>query len=82
MIKVKEAISYTLSILAILAAIGTYGTMRAKNAVLSETVRKHEELLSAYNIPVMNERMKNISDDMKELKILLTDFIKEYNKHQ
>ena len=52
------------------------------SALTRDKVERHEQLLKQYNIAVMNEQMKSVAADVKELKDLLTEFMKEYNKHQ
>lgn len=49
------------------------------SALTRDKVSRHEALLNQYNIPVMNEQMKNIAGDVTELKLLMTEFIREYN---
>ena len=51
------------------------------SALTRDKVTRHDALLNQYNIPVMNEQMKNIAGDVSELKIMLVEFIKEYNSN-
>lgn len=66
--KIKDYLAIVISIIAILGALGTYGSMQAKNAVLQDTVRRHEETLKKYNIPVMHDDLKDMAEDVEEIK--------------
>jgi len=51
----------------------------AEMVLMKDKVERHEKILEEYNIAVMSEQMKNISEDVSEVKVMFTDFIKEYN---
>jgi len=43
-------------------------TFTVKFTTMQNMVDRHERLIQQYNIPVMNEQMKNISEDIGEVK--------------
>jgi len=52
------------------------------SALTRATVARHDKILNEHNVAVMNEQMENMAEDMKEIKTLLTEFMREYNKHE
>ena len=55
-------------------------TQIVSTALTRDKVTRHDALLNQYNIPVMNTQMENIAEDVTELKVMFTDFVKEYNE--
>ncbi len=49
------------------------------SALTRDKVNRHDALLNQYNIPVLNEQVKNMAEDVSELKDMFTEFIREYN---
>jgi len=80
--KLKDYIAIIIGVLAILAAIGNYGAMKANNAVLEYKVESNKKILDEYNIPVLNEKVITMSKDVTDIKIMFTDFIKVYNANK
>jgi len=80
--KIKDYIAIIIGVLAILAAIGNYGAMKANNAVLEYKVESNKKILDEYNIPVLNEKVITMSKDVTDIKIMFTDFIKVYNANR
>ena len=75
--KISRWLTNMVAILALLGVIGTYGTMRAKNALLEDKVDRHEQLLNEYNIPVMNNKVETMAEDIQDIKADLRDFIRD-----
>ena len=75
--KIKDYIAIIIGVLAILGAIANYGAMKANNAVLQYKVESNKKILDDYNVPVMNERVVKMSEDVKEIKDLLKEVAKE-----
>ena len=80
--KIKDYIAIIIGVLAIIAAIGNYGAMKANNAVLEYKVESNKKILDEYNIPVLNEKVITMSKDVTDIKIMFTDFIKVYNANR
>lgn len=77
--KIKEYLSIIIAVLAILAAIGNYSAMKANSAVLEYKVNEHQKILDEYNIPVLNEKIITMSQDVSDIKKMLVEFAKTYN---
>ena len=75
--KIKDYIAIIIGVLAIIAAIGNYGAMKANNAVLQYKVESNKKILDDYNVPVINEKVVKMSEDVKEIKDLLKEVAKE-----
>ena len=75
--KIKDYLAIIIGSLAILGAIANYGAMKANNAVLQYKVESNKKILDDYNVPVMNERVVKMSEDVKEIKDLLKEVAKE-----
>ena len=79
--KINQWVPIIIASLALLAAMGNYGAMRARNAVTEDTVRRHEMLLNENNLPVIVVNQQNIADDVSEMKDDLKDLADSWNEY-
>ena len=79
--KINQWVPIIIAVIAILASIGNYGAMRARNAVTEDTVRRHEMLLNENNLPVIVVNQQNIADDVSEMKDDLKALAASWNEY-
>jgi len=71
--KIKEYLAISISVLAILAAIGTYTNSKAQKAIFEYKVEQNEKEIAVLkakteHIPVMQTDIKNVAKDVDEIK--------------
>lgn len=71
--KVKEYLSIVISVLAILAAIGSFANTKAKTAVFEYKVEQNEMKIKTLevkteSIPVIQTDVKNLAEDVGDVK--------------
>ena len=74
--KVKEYLSIVISVIAILAAIGSFANTKAKTAVFEYKVEQNEIHIKTLeikteNIPVMQNDVKNLAKEVGEVKVIV-----------
>lgn len=65
--KIREWTAICVSVIAILSAIGLYGKAQRKQAILEYKVEQVVQLTTEYNIPVMDNKIDNLTEKMDEV---------------